>query len=252
MDDIAGLLQFLRLEPFDHYDTFRDYILMPLERGYPTGVKRLRTLVDSFTLRRVKGTVKLPQRTIYTKYVELDSGERQLHDEYLQQSKYFLDKAINIPGSRHAKTALEIILGLRLICDHGGDLLPSCVEAHRALLEEDIKAEIQQEIDPDQISNPITLYQEYYCQPSQPALSHTPSHNPEGDSVMIDCSDEPAWDSNFKPRFQSIEVRSKPNSPRFHKKFPDYRGPSSKIRALLAVLQSPKEEWKHSNGPIKR
>jgi len=252
MDDIAGLLLFLRLEPFDHYDTFRDYIRMPLERGHPTGLKRLQTLIHSFTLRRVKGTVELPQRKVYTNNVELDPHERQLYDNYIQQSKYLLDKAIKTPGTRHAKTALQIILNLRLICDHGQDLLSSSEETYRDLLEEDIEAEIQQEIDANEIPNPITHYQELCCQLSQSSPSISPPPDPEGDAGMFDAYDGPTIANSPISDLQITDEKTATSTPKCQPKFPNYSGPSSKVRALLAILQKPKEEWRHSNGPIKR
>jgi len=262
LGDMAAVLLFLRLEPFDNYHTFRDHILKPLKRGEQEGLGRLRSLIDSFMLRRVKGTVKLPSRVTYTKIVELKPRERCLYEKNLQQSKYLLDKAIETKGGDvQASSALEIILRLRLICDHGLDLLPICNGSEDAqaqeLLNEDVAVELQlydtaavcvNKISTDTY-NPLSLYQDLYCHEPQlqtPKISVMHSCDSDGDIAMSGWNLDPRLNTNH-----GIHIGG-PNNVHVHEKFPHYKGPSSKVRALIDVLQNPKEDWLHAHGPIKR
>ncbi|KAF8424844.1 SNF2 family N-terminal domain-containing protein [Tirmania nivea] len=268
LDDIAVILQFLRLEPFDQYPTFRDYITTPLKCGDPAAPQKLRKLIDSFTLRRIKETVELPPRLSYSKEVELRPEERRLYEQQLQQSRYHLDEAIQNHGKFRATSALEIILRLRLICDHGADLLPMCdgtEDFHLAqeLFLEDVAVETQ--IPDGAAANNVNdvamsptghkhifqsmVYHDLYHSNHQ---LHTPTIN-----IIHSCDDEgdismPDFNSSYTPypRNQTNMPRL-PHTQAFHAKFPRYKGASSKVQGLLDVLQNPEEGWCNKGGPIK-
>lgn len=257
---MAAVLQFLRLEPFDHYHTLCDHILKPLRRGEREGLDKLRSLIDSFMLRRVKGTVELPPRVTYTKVVVLEPEERCLYEKNLQQSKYLLDKAIET-GERdiQASSALETILRLRLICDHGSDLLPAGNGSEDAqaqeMLNEDVAVELQlydtaavcSDTTFNSAYSPLSLYQDLYCYEPQLQISKIKamhSYDYDGDITMSDWNPGPRMSTNHSIHIgRSNNVRTK-----FH----SYKGPSSKVRALIDVLRNPNEDWLHASGPIKR
>lgn len=59
LDDLATLIKFLRIHPFDSRHSFNQYIAAPLKTGDPTSMDRLRALVDSVALRRKKDKINL-------------------------------------------------------------------------------------------------------------------------------------------------------------------------------------------------
>jgi len=62
LDDLATLIKFLRIHPFDSRHSFNQYIAAPLKTGDPTSMDRLRALVDSVALRRKKDKINLPPK----------------------------------------------------------------------------------------------------------------------------------------------------------------------------------------------
>ena len=55
LDDLGALIKFLRIKPFDEKRGFAQYILAPCKNADPEILPKLRLLVDSITLRRLKG-----------------------------------------------------------------------------------------------------------------------------------------------------------------------------------------------------
>jgi len=269
LDDLAAILQFLRLKPFDEYRTFRDYITTPLRCGHPEAPPKLRKLIDSFTLRRLKSTVELPPRLSYIKKVELQPEERILYEEQLQQSKYHLDQAIQNHRKFRATSALEIILRLRLICDHGADMLPICngtedSQLTQELFLEDVATETQIPGDATvNNTNNAALSPTRHQPPPQSMDYHDLYHNNPGlytptIKIIHSCDDE--GDISMTDLHTSCtpylgnqtNLPKVPHTQSFRAKFPHYKGASSKVQGLLDVLQHPEKEWCNKDGPIKR
>ncbi|KAI1322995.1 SNF2 family N-terminal domain-containing protein [Xylariaceae sp. FL0255] len=127
LDDLAALLAFLRLKPFDEKRQFVEYITVPFKVCDPQVVPKLRVLVDSVTLRRLKDKIDLPPRTDHIIKLEFAPNERKLYQMFEQNAK---DKVSVLTADRErmvgGKTYIHIlqsILRLRLISAHGKDLL---------------------------------------------------------------------------------------------------------------------------------
>lgn len=96
------------------------------------GISRLRKLVAATCLRRTKSHVqdqlKLPLRVEIEELVELDSGERRIYD-FLKSRASSLVVGNSTQHSQMDKarwgTMLSLIGFLRLICNHGDQLLPA-------------------------------------------------------------------------------------------------------------------------------
>ena len=127
LDDLGGLIKFLRLAPFSDKGGFAQYILSPFKAGDPEIVPKLRLLVDSITLRRLKDRIDLPSREDVTETLPWSADERPLYDWFAKDSQNRLqiivsDQRKGLGGSNYAHI-LRAIMRLRLLCAHGRELL---------------------------------------------------------------------------------------------------------------------------------
>ena len=127
LDDLAALLAFIRLKPFDEKGKFVQFIVSPFKICDPEIVPKLRVLVDSITLRRLKDRIDLPPRTDQIIRLDFTPSERKLYDLFERNAQ---DKVQVLSANRErmigGKTYIHIlqsILRLRLISAHGKDLL---------------------------------------------------------------------------------------------------------------------------------
>jgi SWI/SNF-related matrix-associated actin-dependent regulator of chromatin subfamily A3 len=132
IDDLAALLVFLRVSPFDH--SFKKLIIEPLKQGKPTCVLKLRLLVKGISLRRTKASIEseinLPPRNDHVEKIEFTQDERSDYEFARQHANTWLR---GLSGSANASTEyhsiLQAILRLRQICNHGTDLWPPSLRA---------------------------------------------------------------------------------------------------------------------------
>lgn len=127
LDDLAALLAFLRLKPFDEKGKFTQYITAPFKMCDPEIVPKLRVLVDSVTLRRNKTNIDMVSRTDELVKLDFSSSERKLYQLFEQNAQ---DKVQVLAAGRERMVGgrmyihiLQSILRLRLISAHGKDLL---------------------------------------------------------------------------------------------------------------------------------
>lgn len=127
LDDLAALLAFLRLKPFDDKSKFTQHITGPFKTCDPDIVPKLRVLVDSVTLRRLKDKIDLPPKTEHLVRLDFSPKERRLYQLFEQNAQ---DKVQVLAAGRERMLGgkvyihiLQSILRLRLISAHGRDLL---------------------------------------------------------------------------------------------------------------------------------
>jgi SNF2 family DNA or RNA helicase len=134
LDDLGALIKFLRIKPFDDKKGFTEFILSPFKNANPEILPKLRLLVDSVTLRRLKDRIDLPPRRDEIIRLEFNDEERSLYEWFAKDSnnkmRVITTQQKNGLGSKTYAHVLRAILRLRLICAHGKDLLS----------EEDLKA----------------------------------------------------------------------------------------------------------------
>lgn len=127
LEDLGSLLAFLRLKPFDERTKFNQYIVNPFRACDPNILTKLRVLVDTITLRRLKDKIDLPPRTDVVARLNFNPEERRLYDFYAKNAQDRLqvltDENDRVIGGRVYIHILQAILRLRLICAHGRDLL---------------------------------------------------------------------------------------------------------------------------------
>jgi SNF2 family DNA or RNA helicase len=136
LDDYGTLLSFLAVTPFNDKSRFDCWIARPLKNGKRDSLARLRTLVRATCLRRTKKSLgdlcELPPRTEKVHEVEISQKDRELYEFFKERCS-----SLAAGGSQMAKTGprrkderkerniLSLINFLRLICDHGEQILPA-------------------------------------------------------------------------------------------------------------------------------
>ncbi|RCI09528.1 hypothetical protein L249_4064 [Ophiocordyceps polyrhachis-furcata BCC 54312] len=128
LDDLAALLSFVRLHPFDERSKFYRYIVEPFKACDPQIVPKLRVLVDTITLRRLKNKIGLPERKDAMVELKFSPDEQALYDLF-ERDAYDRVKVLAGPNTSKALGGnsyihiLKAILRLRLLSAHGKDLL---------------------------------------------------------------------------------------------------------------------------------
>ena len=127
LEDLGALMAFLRVKPFDEKGGFAQYIMAPFKMCDPEILPKLRLLVDSITLRRLKDRIDLPQRHDHLVKLDFSSAERQIYDVFAKNAsdrvKVIVNQREKSLGGKSYVHILQSILRLRLICAHGEDLL---------------------------------------------------------------------------------------------------------------------------------
>jgi SNF2 family DNA or RNA helicase len=120
-------MTFLRIKPFDEKGGFAQYIMAPFKMCDPEILPKLRLLVDSITLRRLKDRIDLPARRDHLVKLDFSPEERHIYEIFAKNAS---DRVKVIVGQREKSLGgksyvhiLQSILRLRLICAHGRDLL---------------------------------------------------------------------------------------------------------------------------------
>lgn len=130
LEDLAALLAFLRMKPFDEKSKFLQFIIQPFKAADPEIVPKLRVLIDTITLRRLKDKIHLPNRTDEVIRLDFSPEERQVYDWFAKTAqdrvRALTGQGIGqerIVGGKTMIHILRSILQLRLICAHGKELL---------------------------------------------------------------------------------------------------------------------------------
>ncbi|KAF8244002.1 hypothetical protein K440DRAFT_29880 [Wilcoxina mikolae CBS 423.85] len=121
LTDIATLFKFLKYTPLDTKIGFQNYILAT-QTGEKSGMDNLRSALKAVCLRRTKATIEadLPQRTEQICFLDFRSDEKELYESH---KKKMARNRTHGSASSVADT-LRCLSKLRMICDHGLDLLP--------------------------------------------------------------------------------------------------------------------------------
>ncbi|KAG0161050.1 hypothetical protein PDIDSM_8583 [Penicillium digitatum] len=127
MEDLLSVTKFLRIAPYDQRSQFSQHVSSPVKNGDPNVLARLRVLVDSFTLRRVKDKIDLPPRTDKIVKLEFSEKERQLHDFFRAESNVMMSviagEEMRKMGGRMYHHVLKAMMILRQVSAHGKELL---------------------------------------------------------------------------------------------------------------------------------
>jgi SNF2 family DNA or RNA helicase len=127
LEDLGALIKFLRIHPFDERGKFAQFILAPFKNADPDILPKLRLLVDSITLRRLKDKIDLPPRHDQIVRLKFSEDEQLLYNWFAKDSRnkariVTYDRDTTLGGKAYVHI-LRSILRLRLICAHGRELL---------------------------------------------------------------------------------------------------------------------------------
>jgi SWI/SNF-related matrix-associated actin-dependent regulator of chromatin subfamily A3 len=131
LEDLAALIQFLRVEPFDNFKEFRRVFLDPIMQHKSEGWERLQELVRAIGLRRTKAIICQerpqllpPPPDEITHGVTLDAEERRVYDLLKLRYARALDVGNDSKSAKNISNVFMLVLRLRQVCNHGVDLLP--------------------------------------------------------------------------------------------------------------------------------
>lgn len=127
LDDLGALIKFLRIQPYNEKGGFAQFIMSPFKNADPEILPKLRLLVDTITLRRLKDRVDLPARHDAIVRLPFSEEENDLYQYFATDS----DNRMKVIASERRKSLggkiyvhiLQAIMRLRLICAHGRELL---------------------------------------------------------------------------------------------------------------------------------
>ena len=118
--DISSLFRFLRVYPFDDPHVFKTHVVQSWKTRLDRhAVAKLKTLINSITLRRPKQAIELPNRKDEVHYLTFNNLERECYNKVRGDTIKKLDAAIDVSRSSNYLNALHWINRLRLICNHG-------------------------------------------------------------------------------------------------------------------------------------
>ena len=126
LEDLGSLLAFLRVMPFQDRTKFIQHIIQPFKAADPHIVGKLRILIDTITIRRLKNKINLPHREDAIVKLQFSPEEQRVYDWFAKAAQ---ERVKVLTGSNRTiagKTMIHIlrsILQLRLICAGGKDLL---------------------------------------------------------------------------------------------------------------------------------
>ncbi|CAM9404773.1 unnamed protein product [Pylaiella littoralis] len=124
-EDVGALFSFLRLAPASNPRVFTQAIGRPIRSGIESGLARLRVLMKSVCLRRVKAILgdKLPPKVVEIHRVEMDDGHREVYNTLFNSARAAFKAALAEGESEASKTVmsqyasvLECLLRLRQVC----------------------------------------------------------------------------------------------------------------------------------------
>ncbi|KAK5633502.1 hypothetical protein RRF57_009216 [Xylaria bambusicola] len=139
LDDYGSLLSFIRVFPFINRPNFHSWVVKPVEEKNPLGIERLQRLIRATCLRRMKEKIlssdetRLPPRFERVHEVDLHKDDQTIYDilkSICAEKASGLEKRAIEGSSAKSKdrNLLVLINSLRLICDHGEQLLPRAVK----------------------------------------------------------------------------------------------------------------------------
>ncbi|KAL6821028.1 SNF2 family N-terminal domain-containing protein [Trichoderma sp. SZMC 28015] len=139
LDDFAALLSFVGVPIFMKKNLFDFWITRPIKEKQSYGLRQLGLLIKGTCLRRTKKMIELshplPDRREKTTWVELTPRDRNLYSFFEKEAaniasgSYRHNNGHSNSNDRQNNNILKLINFLRLICDHGEQLLPqSAVE----------------------------------------------------------------------------------------------------------------------------
>ena len=123
IDDLAGLLAYLRISRFNDHAYFQRRISNPLKNGNLEGLRALQTILWPIMLRRTKDAIDLPSREDVRIDLSLSTEERTTYDFVRNKSEFLISNCLRREDFSKGTSILQSILRQRQACTHGLELL---------------------------------------------------------------------------------------------------------------------------------
>lgn len=127
LDDLGSLLAFLRVKPFHDRAMYNQFIVTPFKLCDEGIIPKLRLLVDTITIRRMKDKIDLPPRNDHTIKLQFSKDERWMYDAFQKDAQLRVNvmtgQRERVVGGKTYIHILQAILRLRLFCTGGKDLM---------------------------------------------------------------------------------------------------------------------------------
>jgi SNF2 family DNA or RNA helicase len=153
LDDYGALLSFLGVPPFETKSMFDFWIATPFKEQRSWSLDRLQSLIRATCLRRTKKLVndslKLPPYSERVETIELPYQDRELYNFFKQRTS-MIAAGLHKTGTNKVDglkdtNIISLINFLRLICNHGKELLPrSALDAWESRDSSSIEWEVMQ------------------------------------------------------------------------------------------------------------
>ncbi|KAI8817873.1 SNF2 family N-terminal domain-containing protein [Fimicolochytrium jonesii] len=126
IDDLYGMVRFLKVEPFDDHQWWNRCFKRPLSRGLEDGFQRLRVLMQEICLRRTKSMkiegepiVMLPPAKVFMFKCKFEKEEQEVYDEVAGESKRLVARfAKEGTLGKNSAQMLVFLTRLRQLCDN--------------------------------------------------------------------------------------------------------------------------------------
>ncbi|KAL3478348.1 hypothetical protein BJX99DRAFT_245653 [Aspergillus californicus] len=158
LDDYGALLSFLQVPTFRDKPAFDRWIANPSKEKGNHGLGNLRCLVAATAFRRTKAmletSVKLPLKRERVESVQLSSKDRELYEFFKAKASKTASQLgghgyVEAGMQEKKENTLSIISIMRLICNHGEELLPTgAVNAWHAQQERVAERDVSEPIQP--------------------------------------------------------------------------------------------------------
>ncbi|OJI99277.1 hypothetical protein ASPVEDRAFT_508057 [Aspergillus versicolor CBS 583.65] len=152
LDDYCALLAFLQVETFREKRLFDYWIAGPMERKGARGVNDLKILVAATCLRRTKNmvedAVELPGKSEVIEPIQLAPAEREIYEFFQRKASKIMVRLDQPEQCERKNNTLSIINNMRVICNHGEDLLP---ESQVAIWNDHKKAKEDTSLSPERV-----------------------------------------------------------------------------------------------------
>ncbi len=240
LDDYGALLSFIRVFPFIQKSSFMSWIVKPVEEKQPFGVERLQSLIRATCLRRMKekvlssNDIKLPRRFERVHEVHLHQDDQDLYNAI---KKLCAETAAGLEERSQAGSSpkggenniLLLINSLRLICDHGQQLLPNAIRRPR-----EQNSVFSFESGMKQLYSPR-------CSACEGEIDDNISRAEDQDPICVNCATSEVGSHIINMKGNLSEKGSMPH----------YQ-PSAKVVAMLENLKRDQKEAQYSHRPRKR
>eukprot|EP01050_Picozoa_sp_SAG11_P002629 SAG11_NODE_135_length_15131_cov_9.906599_8_plen_1752_part_00 len=157
-DDLLGMLQFLKLQPYSNSGTWRGHLYPARTAGRgalgPINTALLAKIMKHSVIRHTKHQIfdgeqilKLPSRTQVVRLLTMSADEAKLYAELERKAKCAFSKSIDV--RRDTLKLMSVLQPLRMVCSHAASVQDKHItlDTNGALTEEQLRAKLMPQID---------------------------------------------------------------------------------------------------------